>query len=94
MAAMGATPAWATLALTVPNAEAGWLEKFAAGFLALRTHTRSRWWRRHDPGPAYHQCANSGTLRRMERRAPERREGRRPLAVSGTLGDAAAALRF
>ena len=35
MAAMGATPAWATLALTMPDADSSWLDKFAAGFLAL-----------------------------------------------------------
>src|SRR5580692_6096066 len=39
MAAMGATPAWATLALTMPGADADWLERFAAGFLQLaRAH--------------------------------------------------------
>src|SRR5258707_9095460 len=32
MAAMGATPAWATLSLTIPTADPCWLEKFAAGF--------------------------------------------------------------
>lgn len=35
MAAMGATPRWATLALGLPAADAGWLEAFAAGFYAL-----------------------------------------------------------
>ncbi len=35
LAAMGATPAWATLALTIPAANAAWLEGFAAGLLAL-----------------------------------------------------------
>ena len=35
MAAMGAVPAWATLALTMPSADSDWLEKFAAGFLHL-----------------------------------------------------------
>jgi thiamine-monophosphate kinase len=35
MAAMGATPAWATLALSIPNADPLWLEQFAAGFLDL-----------------------------------------------------------
>jgi thiamine-monophosphate kinase len=34
-AAMGATPAWATLALTMPDADADWLEDFAAGFRSL-----------------------------------------------------------
>ncbi|MBS0376481.1 MAG: thiamine-phosphate kinase [Proteobacteria bacterium] len=35
LAAMGASPAWATLALTLPAADEDWLEGFAAGFAAL-----------------------------------------------------------
>lgn len=35
LAAMGAEPAWATLALTLPAADEDWLAGFAAGFLAL-----------------------------------------------------------
>lgn len=35
MAAMGATPRWATLALALPEADEPWLEKFSAGFFAL-----------------------------------------------------------
>jgi thiamine-monophosphate kinase len=35
MAAMGATPRWATLALALPAADAAWLEAFAGGFYAL-----------------------------------------------------------
>jgi thiamine-monophosphate kinase len=35
LAAMGAEPAWATLTLTLPTADEGWLEAFAAGFAAL-----------------------------------------------------------
>src|SRR6202044_2296197 len=35
LAAMGATPAWALLALTPPRADAVWLEKFSAGFMNL-----------------------------------------------------------
>ena len=34
-AAMGATPAWATLALTLPESDADWLAGFAAGLLGL-----------------------------------------------------------
>ena len=32
LAAMGAEPAWATLALTLPQADADWLDAFASGF--------------------------------------------------------------
>ncbi len=35
MAAMGATPRWATLAIALPGANETWLEKFSAGFFAL-----------------------------------------------------------
>src|SRR4029077_10010023 len=39
LAAMGARPAWALLALTLPDADEGWLAEFAAGFSALaRAH--------------------------------------------------------
>lgn len=35
LAAMAATPAWCTLALTLPDADADWLEAFLDGFLEL-----------------------------------------------------------
>jgi thiamine-monophosphate kinase len=35
LAAAGATPRWATLALALPAAEPAWLEAFSAGFFAL-----------------------------------------------------------
>ncbi len=35
MAAMGATPRWATLALSLPQADEDWLQRFSAGFFAL-----------------------------------------------------------
>jgi thiamine-monophosphate kinase len=35
MAAMGATPRWATLAIALPDANETWLEKFSAGFFTL-----------------------------------------------------------
>ncbi len=39
LAAMGAKPAWATLALTMPQADESWVEEFAGAFDALaRTH--------------------------------------------------------
>src|ERR1700761_2086158 len=39
LAAMGARPAWALLALTLPNIDESWLEEFTAGFAALaRAH--------------------------------------------------------
>lgn len=35
LAAMGATPAWVTLALTIPNVDERWLASFSHAFLAL-----------------------------------------------------------
>lgn len=35
LAAMGATPRWATLALALPHADEDWLAQFSAGFFAL-----------------------------------------------------------
>jgi len=35
LAAMGATPAWVTLALTLPDADADWLAAFSGGFAKL-----------------------------------------------------------
>jgi thiamine-monophosphate kinase len=35
LAAMGAAPRWALLAIGLPSADAGWVENFAAGFFAL-----------------------------------------------------------
>ena len=35
LAAMGAVPRWATLALSLPGADEEWLQRFSAGFFAL-----------------------------------------------------------
>jgi thiamine-monophosphate kinase len=40
IAAMGATPRWATLALALPEASEAWLEPFARGFLQLAKRYR------------------------------------------------------
>lgn len=40
LAAMGATPAWVTLSLSLPQADAGWLDAFLDGFLALAAQHR------------------------------------------------------
>jgi thiamine-monophosphate kinase len=38
LAAMGAEPAWVTLALTLPAVDHAWLQGFAEGFAALARH--------------------------------------------------------
>lgn len=93
LAAMGAKPAWATLALTMPQADAEWLEGFSRGLLELADRqgvalvggdtTR---------GPLTISIQLLGFLPRGE---ALRRDGAKEgdlLAVTGTLGDAGAGL--
>jgi thiamine-monophosphate kinase len=42
MAAMGALPRWATVSLTLPKAEASWLDRFSAGLLGLAEQYNTR----------------------------------------------------
>ncbi len=93
MAAMGATPRWATLALALPAADARWVRAFSRGFMALA--------RRFDV-----DLIGGDTTRgplnicvQIMGEAPHgkalRRDGARSgddIWVSGTLGDAALAL--
>lgn len=95
MAAMGATPAWATLALTMPSADPVWLEKFAAGLLDLAdAHAVALVGGDTTRGPLtvsvqiLGSVPHGGAMRRSGGAAGDL------LAVSGTLGDAAAGLAF
>ena len=93
MAAMGATPRWATLALSMPKADEVWLERFSTGFFALAQQygvelvggdtTR---------GPLNLSVTIMGEVRQG---AALRRDGAQvgdDIWVSGALGDAALAL--
>ena len=93
LAAMGATPAWATLALTLPEANATWVEAFADGFAALaREHKLALVGGDTTRGPltitvTVHGFVTAGSaLTRASARVGER------VYVTGTLGDAAAGL--
>jgi len=92
LAAMGARPRWALLALTLPDSDPAWLDAFLDGFLALAAE--------------YDVVLVGGNLARgplnigvqvlgdVEPDRAPRRSGARPgdvVAVTGTLGDAAAA---
>src|SRR5437762_484766 len=93
LAAMGARPAWALLALTLPDADEGWLAQFAAGFGALaRAHEVALVGGDTTRGPL---CVTVQLLGHVPRGEALRRCGGRAgdaLFVSGTPGDAAAGL--
>ena len=93
LAAMGATPAWCTLSLSLPEADAAWVDAFLDGFLELAA--------------AYEVALVGGDTTRgplsvcvtahgfVEADHALRRSGARvgdEVWTSGTLGDAAAAL--
>jgi len=95
LAAMGAEPAWATLALTIPEADEAWLAAFSHGFARLATEqgvalvggdtTR---------GPLAISVQVHGLI---PKGTAVYRSGARPddlVYVSGTLGDAGLALRL
>jgi thiamine-monophosphate kinase len=93
LAAMGAQPAWALLALTLPNVEEDWLSEFAAGFCDLaRAHDVALVGGDTTSGPL---CATVQILGHVPRSQALPRSGARPgdlVFVSGTPGDAAAGL--
>jgi len=94
LAAMGAQPAWCTLALSLPAPDVAWLDLFLGGFFEL--------------ADAHHVALIGGDTTRgplsicitahggIPARQALRRSGAQPgddVWVSGTLGDAAGALR-
>src|ERR1700722_956362 len=95
LAAMGATPAWATLALTLPSVDAAWLERFSAGLLDLAdSHAVALVGGDTTRGPL---TVSVQILGHVPCGTAMRRSGARAgdlLAVTGTLGDAGAGLAF
>jgi thiamine-monophosphate kinase len=95
LAAMGAEPAWASLALTLPQADPVWLAAFAGGFCALAAQNDL-------------QLIGGDTTRgpltitvQVQGLVPSGRAMRRSAArpgdliyVTGTLGDASLALKY
>jgi thiamine-monophosphate kinase len=93
LAAMGAEPAWATLALTLPRAQRRWLDEFARGFAQLaRAHRVALVGGDTTRGAltitvqAHGLVSPRGTLLRGAARVGD------AIYVSGSLGDAAAGL--
>jgi thiamine-monophosphate kinase len=93
IAAMGAVPAWALLALTLPRVEESWLAEFARGFGALaRQYEVALIGGDTTAGPL---CVTVQVLGFVPAGRALLRGGARPgdaLLVSGTPGDAAAGL--
>lgn len=96
MAAMGATPRWMTLALTLCDAESSWLEAFSAGLLsAASQHRVSLVGGDTTRGPC--TVISLQLLGEAQPGASLTRSGSRTgdaIYVSGSVGDAAAGLRM
>lgn len=94
LAAMGAQPAWCTLSLSLPQSDAAWIDAFLDGFLALAAqHAVALVGGDTTRGPLS-VCVTAHGL--IEPRGALRRDGARvddDVWVTGTLGDAAGALR-
>jgi thiamine-monophosphate kinase len=94
LAAMGAAPAWCTLSLTLPQAEPAWLEAFCAGFYVLARRYRVQLIGGNlARGPMSITVAAHGFV--PQGQALQRRGAKAGdlIYVTGTLGDAAAALQ-
>ncbi|MCX7557246.1 thiamine-phosphate kinase [Xanthomonadaceae bacterium JHOS43] len=95
LAAMGATPSWALLSLSLPQADADFVERFMQGFSALADESQIAL----VGGDTTHGSLSVGVtaLGFVPAGMAMTRGGARPgdaVYVSGTLGDAAAALRL
>lgn len=95
LAAMGAQPAWCSLSLSMPDADMAWVDGFLDGFSALAAqHEVALVGGDTTRGPLS-VCVS--VIGFVEAGAALRRDGARlgdEVWVSGTLGDAAAALSF
>ncbi len=95
LAAMGAMPAWGTLAMSLPTAEAAWVDAFADGFFALAD---AHDWRLVGGDTTRGPLSISVTaLGQVPHGKALRRDGAQPgddVWVSGTPGEAAVALQL
>jgi thiamine-monophosphate kinase len=93
LAAMGARPAWALLALTVPRIDERWMEEFTAGFGALaRAHDVALVGGDTTSGPLSVTIQIMGHVAKSTALLRSRGRPGDLVFVSGTPGDAAAGL--
>ncbi len=95
LAAMGATPEWITLALTMPAVNESWLEAFARGFAALAARYRVQLVggdTTQGPLSITVQALGSAPKKRILYRSAALPGDR--LYVTGTIGDAGLALKY
>lgn len=94
LAAMAATPAWCTLSLSLPQADAAWLDSFLDGFLALAAQHRVALVGGDTTRGPLSICVTAHGF--VDPRGALLRSGARigdDIWVTGMLGDAAGALR-
>lgn len=95
LAAMGARPAWCTLALSLPQASEDWIEAFADGFFALADqHDMALIGGDTTRGPLSLSVTAMGQVSRGQALRRDRAQVGDDIWVSGTLGDAAGALQL
>ncbi|HEY8228936.1 MAG TPA: thiamine-phosphate kinase [Rhodanobacteraceae bacterium] len=95
LAAMGAEPAWALLALTLPDADARFVERFADGFAALASkHAVALIGGDTTQGPLSITVTALGFVPRGAALTRGGAHAGDAVFVTGTLGDAAGALKL
>lgn len=95
LAAMGATPLWVTLALTLPENNFAWLEKFAQGFFALAQQYQVQLIGGDiTKGPLSITVQALGTLPKGKALLRSMAKPNDLIYVSGTLGNAGLALKM
>ncbi len=93
LAAMGAEPAWALLALTLPSTDESWIKEFSAGFLALaKAHGVALVGGDTTRGPLSITVQAVGYVPKGQGLVRSGAKVGDVVLVSGTLGDAAAGL--
>lgn len=94
LAAMGAEPAWATLALTLPEIDTAWLQAFADGFFSLADqHRLALVGGDTTRGPLSVSVQVQGFVESASVLRRDAAQSGQAIYVSGTPGDAAFALQ-